>query len=64
MRVLVAFFDDGHDGTWLDCILHSPCLKVLDYAGCDDPHGHRFAPAFSLHSTATSVEALPHHGDQ
>ena len=33
MIVAPHFFDDGHDGTWLEALLFSPCLNVADYVG-------------------------------
>ena len=38
-----TFYDDGFDGSWLDAILHSPCLKVIDYA----PDGHSNSDRFA-----------------
>lgn len=54
MTVPPAFFDDGHDGTWLEAISFSPLLNVSDYAGRQLPDGAGLAPALSFHDEDNS----------
>lgn len=59
-----AFFDDGHDGTWLEAILFSPLLNVRDYAGDRLADRDGLAPVAPFHTQNTSEEEVPNHGEQ
>lgn len=62
--ILPHFEDTGHDGTWLDAILHSPCLDVRDYAGHSIPNVSSLtgaAPTIGSQSFASAAsESLNH----
>jgi hypothetical protein len=51
------FEDNGEPGTWVDAILHSPFLKVSDYAPCDLPETDRAAQ--SLDTAPRRVTPFP-----
>ena len=53
-----AFFDDGYSGSWLDCLAHSPWLKVSEYRGCRLADRDDFAPPSNpFHDPSISREA-------
>lgn len=47
-RPMPYFHDDGVAGTWLECILNSPCLKVADYVGRESTDALASRPPLSF----------------